>query len=191
MMKLLSSVLVLLAILTSPSAQALEVGVLGGLNFWSPSASSGLGSITTSAGSNLAAGAYVQKGFNPLFDVELGLMYVKKKADLTLLGSVSSSSYNAIQIPLILRTGFIPGNFFNVGAGAYYETVSGGTPSGQKSSDYGLVGSAQVRFPLAPLTKFIVDARYLMGLSEQSTDTTNISIKNRGIEVLAGLSFGI
>ncbi len=190
-MKLLSSLLVLLAMLASPHAQALEAGLLGGLNFWSPSASSNSGTITTTTGNNLAAGAYVQKSFNPLFDVELGLMYLKKKADLTLLGTTSSSSYNAIQIPLILRTGFIPGNFFNVGAGAYYETVSGSTSSGQKSSDYGLVGSAQVRFPLAPLTKFILDARYLMGLSEQSTDTANLSLKNRGVQVLAGLSFGI
>ncbi len=96
----------------------------------------------------------------------------------------------------------------NLGAGMYYEVgMSGGVDytdvtagtakenmtyanAGIKHNDYGALGSLQFKFPMGPLIKTIIDARYIYGLTEQNIDASSISIKNRYIQVLAGLGFG-
>jgi hypothetical protein len=136
-------------------------------------------------------------------DVEVDVIYMKKKATLSVTAPAVRTSVvemGSYMVPVIFRTSFVPGGFVNVGAGAYYEvgsTISqDGVSStyaaqGLKNHDLGLVGSAQVRLPLAPLVHVLADARYLMGLTEQSTDVANHgSTKNRSLQVYAGLSVG-
>jgi hypothetical protein len=186
-MKLLSGLILLCSLLATPAAHAIEVGVLGGLDFYNPSMSN---ATVVSPSSAIVGGAYFQTSFNALLDMDIGVMYAKKKADYTVLAATTTIDTSSIQIPVILRTGFVPGSFVNVGAGAYYEST-GTPPAGFKSSDFGLVGSAQVRLPLAPLMKFVIDARYLYGLGEQSSNTATNTISNRSVQVLGGFTLGI
>jgi hypothetical protein len=197
-------VVFLLSLFLIPNARALEVGALGGLNFFNPSLTLPAGTTATSATSGvLSGGLFFKKGFNPLLDVEVDLIYMKKKTTLAVTSPAVSSTtveMTSYMVPVIFRTSFVPGGFVNVGAGAYYEvgsTISqDGVSStyanqGLKNHDLGLVGSAQLRLPLAPLVHVLADARYLMGLTEQSTDVaSNGSTKNRSLQVYAGLSVG-
>jgi hypothetical protein len=201
-------ILLFLALGIENQANALEVGLLGGLNFWNPSVSPSAGATTvTSTSGDVAFGAFIKKDLNLLFDLEVDAIYMRKKNTLVYGGSFSglgtvSLEMSSVMIPVLIRTSFFPGGFLNLGAGAYYEAgtnrgvVTNGSPgtysgSSLNHSDLGLIGSAQVRLPIFPLVHAIVDARILHGLQEQSTDTSSQTVKNNSIQAFAGLSVGI
>jgi hypothetical protein len=191
------------------NAHALEAGVLGGVNHWGPSAElpTAGATLTTSSAMDTALGAYVKSGLNPLFDLELDLIYMKKRTVETFGGTASSLGVATVEtssylIPVLARTSFVPGGLFNVGAGAYYEigtnrgVIKNGTYQSYESalmkhSDLGLIGSVQAQIPILPLVRGILDARYLFGLTQQSTDTSVMSFKNRSFQAFLGLSVGI
>ncbi len=212
-MKKLSKVL-LLALFVNSSALAAEFGVLGGLSTFSPTAKVSLPiPITVQSYSSVMGGVYFKENLSMLFGVELDAIYLKKKVRYALAGFLDSTDESkAIQVPLILRANLIPGGYFNFGVGAYYEAgMSSGVDStnnltgasgnqtyanaGVKHNDYGAVGSVQLKIPLAPTVKFSVEGRYLYGLAEQSADTSaasgGLTIKNRYMQVIAGLGFGM
>ena len=192
----------LLALITLP-AKALEVGVEGGINYWNPTSTSTGETDTYSSSAATTFGVFAKGSLNFLFDAEVGIYSMNKKSTEAYAGTLTGT-YNlqtsSYVIPVIVRTSFVPGGLFNVGAGAYYEigTSSGITVNGVnqtyaasnvKNNDIGLVLSGQVRLPIAPLIHVLVDARYLYGLTEQSTITT-ASEKNRNLQFLAGVSVG-
>ncbi len=197
--------LLVLGTLSALPAQALEVGALGGLNFWGYGFAppSGTTAPTTKTTGSLAFGGFVRVGMNPLLDLELDLIYAKKKNAYTSGAGTNVFETSSYMVPVLVRSSFIPGNFINVGAGAYYEigtsngvTVNGVngaySDAGVKSHDIGLIGSVQMSLPVMPLVRFLIDGRYLHGLSEQQNDTaTNGSYKNRSIQAFAGISVGI
>ena len=208
-MKKFSILSLLFLILMPLNSHALEFGVLGGLNYDNSLGTGSSITYTTKASGAVVAGGFVKKSFNLLLDVELDIIYMKKKSTESYTGTVNSMDVSGSDvyesssylIPIIFRTSFVPGGIFNIGAGAYYEVgTSDGVKEngvkktyadvGVKHSDIGLVGSAQLRLPIVPLFHILVDGRYCYGLTEQST-TAGYSVKNKYIQVLAGFSFGI
>ena len=201
--------------LGSASAQAYTMGIMGGMNMSSQSATVGPGlngsTVSSTSGTGYQGGVYFAQNFTPMLTFELGLNYqsLQSKSTLTVLtGSTTiTTTEKRLQVPLIVRYWFIP-SILGFGVGGYYSMGLGNVKAdssneaitassngsykdaGLKSSDYGAVGSVQLRFPIGPTLRFLVDGRYLMGLAEQSTDTNNLSLKNREIDVLAGIGWG-
>jgi len=203
-MKLFKLLAVLFTFTLTGQAHALEVGLLGGLNFWgygfTPPAG---GTLTGKTSGQLGLGGFVKAGLNPILDLELDLIYMKKKNTISGASQTNVFETASYMIPVMVRTSFIPGGFVNVGAGAYYEigTSSGVivdgasgaySDAGVKSHDLGLIGSVQLRLPILPLVHFLVDGRYLYGLNEQSNDVASSgNFKNRSYQAFAGISVGI
>ena len=207
-MKRIITTLLTLGTLSGLNAHALEVGVLGGLNFWGYGFAPPTGAtLTGKTSGQLGLGAFVKTGLNPILDLELDLIYMKKKNTITIAAGTASQTNvfetASYMIPVMVRTSFIPGGFVNVGAGAYYEigTSNGVTfdgasgtysDAGVKHHDLGLIGSIQLRMPILPLVHFLVDGRYLFGLNEQNNDVSSSgSFKNRSYQAFAGISVGI
>jgi hypothetical protein len=207
-MKLFKLLAVVFAFTLTGQAHALEVGLLGGLNFWGYGFTPPTGAtLTGKTSGQLGLGAFVKTGLNPILDLELDLIYMKKKNTITIAAGTASQTNvfetASYMIPVMVRTSFIPGGFVNVGAGAYYEigTSNGVTfdgasvtysDAGVKHHDLGLIGSVQLRMPILPLVHFLVDGRYLYGLNEQNNDVaTSGNFKNRSYQAFAGISVGI
>lgn len=141
------------------------------------------------------------KMFRTLF-LETGGLYAVR--GFKQLGETSplEVTFNAIEIPLLLRYFFMPtvsvgmGAYFSHGLGTYSLKTDAGTASADYSfttygaDDYGLVASLALRFKLVPLTSLIVDGRYLYGLQNISHDPS-VSTSLRDLQVLTGIQFGI
>jgi hypothetical protein len=198
--RLLALSIVLMGI--SQSAKA-EIGVMLGYNMWSPSFSvptAGVVSTVSGKGGFLGGLSYTAS-LVPMIGLEIDGLYVTRKADLVLTGLVNQTqtfSQNVIEIPVLLRLHLMP--LISVGVGPYFAlgmgnvTVNGTSESysaaGVQTSDFGGVASVQLGLPLG-LVKLSLDARYVLGMKEQSTDTSTNSEKNREIQILAGLKFGM
>ena len=143
-----------------------------------------------------------------MFNLEIDAIYVNRKFEIATSAPTDDTiSYQALQIPVLLRINLLPGGLVSVGAGGYYEVGMGsisdtndtnGSVSSEtyssaliKTSDFGLLGSLRVQIPVFIRTHVLVDARYLYGLTEQSTAPSTATIKNRYVQVFAGLGFSI
>ena len=208
-MKKLNISLFVTVLCASFQANAGEFGLAGGVSRWSPAFTAGAGSTSAVTPSiSTTFGAFYRFHFISIFALEIDGLYIQRKAEIAQsLNGVSQSDVTyqskVIQIPVILRTQLIP-RYVNVGVGGYYESgmSSGVTQSGtttgnsgfaganSKHSDYGLVGSLEFRLPIIPGIAFIIDGRYLYGLSQQLLDTSSgSSQKSRYIQALGGLTF--
>lgn len=130
---------------------------------------------------------------------------------------------NAISIPLVLKLDLAHifnvgvGGFYEMGMGdpkatvydsagnvfaGYPKTmkwgyeaadVAAGTASGTSKTNYGLLLTAGMNFPIAPTLSFALSGEYEMGLANRNVDTTipTATEKSTVISVLAGLSFHI
>jgi len=210
-MKFLGTLIAVTAFVVSGQrASAGEFGVLGGLSIFQPSMSyvSTSETVVTKGSTSSAFGVFYVSPLSLMFNLEIDALYVSKKAEFVYAGLLSADetfSYNAIQIPVILRASILPMGLLSVGAGAYYEIGMGsitdtdnvagtsGTESystaGIKNNDFGLLGTVKVQIPIMPRTRILIDARYLYGLSEMSTAPSSYSIKDRYLQVFAGLGF--
>jgi len=66
-----------------------------------------------------------------------------------------------------------------------------------KSVEFGLAFGAGVEFSVAPFTSLLVDARYSLGLTNTASDQSiqpgeqSITVKTNGIQISAGVMFGL
>jgi hypothetical protein len=200
-MKLSAIFIALMAFSQSASA---ETGVLLGYNIWSPAVSTTIAGASVSSASkgDFLAGLSYTTSLTPFFSLEIDGLYVTRKSDTTvsILGSSSTgvTSQNVIEVPILFRVHLLP--MVNLGVGPYFAygvgdfTSSGTSQSYQAAStsrtDYGAEASAQIKFPIAPGIHVSAEGRYVLGLKEESTNSST-SAKNREIQVLAGLTFGL
>ncbi len=202
-MKKQSMLFLLIFSLTSTIANAGTWGVLGGLNIDTPAIKDTTGALsyTSKASSGMGFGISHESNFLGVVGLEIDALYIQNKFDINIVG-VSTNTYiqNALQIPVIARFYLLP--IFDIGVGAYYEIGMPGVnvngvdhtygDENMKNRDYGLVGSLRMRFHIAPRLRLVIDGRYNYGLNELTADTsTNVSIKNRNIQALAGVSFAL
>ena len=153
-------------------------------------------------------GALFELRMVPLIGLEFGALYAPRKAAYsTVTPAVANITVtgNGYQFPALLRLHL--GRFFSLGVGGYYakgkgdvtvETEMNGNKTTQQEtyaqlqqsdSDYGIATSLALTTRLAPLTYFLLDGRYLIGLKNTSLAAGG-ERKFNDMQVLAGLQFG-
>lgn len=193
---------ILLMSLLSAPAQAFDLSVLGGLNFYNPSETGAI-AIDTSSKAGLTYGAYLGWMNTPGTTLEIGLLKVKRKYGFKSGTTDLSSSGSAIEIPLMLRLTMIP--MLSFGGGVYYahvsqtETIDGRIlgvavntkreNSDFRQDDFGLRLSARFEMPLAPLVKLLLEGNYVHGLRDLTVSNTT-ERKNRELQLLTGVQLG-
>lgn len=196
-------VLVLLAaVFTAGSAQAIELNVLGGFTAGRPAASNT--GATYTARSGLTFGATVDFDFIPMFAIETGLLnigYKYRAADSA--GRETDISNRAWEMPILLRYTALP--VFDFGAGFYFQryrttysakSVATGVETtrnswegaGLSTGDFGLKLGGRAKFPIVPLTNFLVELDLKRGLKNLASGGS--SYRTAEMDLLAGVSFG-
>jgi hypothetical protein len=208
-------ILGLVALFCSVSAFALGIDFVGGANTSTVNNTliNPQTSVSTNAqgGSGYEYGVLIESGGH-FFGLQTGALYIQRQDTVNLVvgaNTVSANStWNSIEIPLLLRLHALP--FLVIGAGgAYYlgqgqitykqtdpGNIAGGNASGSASySDYGrvtndfaAVASAEIDVPLAPTAHLLLRADYQYGL----TNLDNSGTYDQKISVLSymgGLGF--
>lgn len=194
------------------SASAFELGVEGGLSIHSPGLTINSGGATTptlGSKTNITYGVFAGTSALPGFQLESGLMLIPRRfTETDQTGIIADTKFNNLVVPVMVRFTLLP--MISIGGGAYYAmgtgqisttiTPAGGTAGaevlsdfdsngGIKKSGYGALASARLDLPMAPLVSLLLDARYLMDLSDRSGDSSE-SLKGKDLQILTGLSFG-
>lgn len=193
--------LILSLFFAAPPAHALKVAVVGAVNQTDPKVT---GSIYTGK-SALGGGALLEFHVMPFVGFQVGALSLERKAAYeSAPGTTLEFSARMIEFPVLLKAYL--GHFLSIGGGAYYAKYSSkvnwrlksaaGESSGtfspsdihNSTNDYGALASLALYFPLAPLTKILVDGRYTMGAKNNSTSSGTTHYND--MQLLAGLQFG-
>jgi hypothetical protein len=187
MMKVSTRILVFLALalfMGASASYAATISLVGTGDISNPSNSGSSDSYGNKVG--FGGGALMDFRLMERTAFEVGGLYITRKLDDTTTGDVTQT--HAIQVPVLLRFYLHP--MISIGFGGYWAHASSdATSQGYKSSDYGLVGGAAVRFPLTQAMRLLVDVRYNDGLANVSTG--DATIKNRDIQALVGFQFAL
>lgn len=192
MKRLLALGLTLSTLGLSRPAQALELTVLGGLNFAKTAYEPDVDFDSKIA---FSYGGLIATDFATLFTIETGALFMNRKV----ADALNSYRMSTFQIPLLLRVSLPIVSF---GAGAYYafklgditqeDLLTGGETDLEpaKSGDFGLMGNVRLSFPFAPTMAIVLDGRYSFGLTNQS-ETAGETAKTRDLAVFAGLNLSL
>jgi hypothetical protein len=196
--------ILILCALLAPQAQAARLSLVGLANSTSPNSPG----VEYSSETSYGVGLLLESRLVPMFGFEIGALYAPRKYSLaTAVPTATNVTYTGktYEFPAALRIHL--GRNFSLGFGGYYamskgdvqqQTTSAAGSStqsvtyasqNQTDSDYGLLGSIQAGFRLTPLTHLVFDARYLMGLKNNST-IAGSDRKYNDLELLAGLQLG-
>lgn len=196
----------IVAIATSmPAMASPKFSFFGGVDQVSIRKTNITGAYTGKLG--MAGGLGVEFMLGSKVGLELDAIYVQRKWDLTASGITVTTAASYVEVPLLLR--FWLGQVFSLGAGGYYAQGIGKlkltsslssltlpdasfTSYGLKSKDYGAVGVAGFNFKLGSSAAFLLEGRYVYGLSEglQPGPAASASWKFSDIQGFAGLRFG-
>lgn len=152
------------------------------------------------------SGALFGVPFMEGWSIEVGVLYNNK--EFQALPSGGSNSYVLtpyIDIPVQVRYWWM--DMFSIGLGGYYSFKIGrsvvgllgqsptsiggtGTTLGVTSSDLGLVGSLQLKYPVTERAKILLDYRYLFGLLDVM-QASGVTGSYSTMQLLVGLSFKI
>jgi hypothetical protein len=162
----------------------------------------GVESVDVSAKFGLTGGGFVQFAFNEGFSLQPEMLFVMKGVNLDLADNAGSASakVNYLELPLFVRfdrtlndtlRGFVmAGPSFGVKVG------TGGTLDGvQGTSDFDIdpaIGSRDFGLAFAgglEWEKFLVEARYVLGLTDIATDIYfhEDELRNRSFSIMVGL----
>lgn len=217
MKKALLPAVVLVLFLSSTSLAQLpfKLGIRAGLNIaglsWDPALPSG---VDNSSRIGFKFGAMAEMGFIPMFALQIEPMYVQKGGKLSLPGQEITNKLTYLDIPILLKLKLpVPGPVTpyafagpSIGILLSASSETGGQDTDIKdqlsSTDFGLDFGAGVAFDVAPLVSLMLDARYSLGLSDifgdtgkqdwaQETGIVGQKIKTTGIQIIAGVMFGL
>lgn len=194
-------------LISAPASAAIDLNLLGVLNFISPNYSdTSIPQADSSGGTSLGFGVMGGIDLLPGFRTELGLIYLPQEFTATRSGTNTETKVKYLQIPLIARFTGLP--FFNVGAGGHFslavgdaevKTTTGGVSTAQflgrdqaniSSTDWGLIASLQTKsFNLATV-HLLGEIRYVLGLHDINT-SSNVDVKFNDFQILAGVGINI
>ncbi len=150
----------------------------------------------------IGGGASLELGLGQRFTFEIGAFYTPYlfKVVVANLESDITSRWNMIHIPALFRLNI--GSVVSLGVGGYYGLGIGkahteGTLVGvaftddsdlsdNQKSDYGALGSLEIKFRLGSHINLVFEGRYLMGMKNVSSSTTSTQ-KISHVQGLAGL----
>jgi hypothetical protein len=191
-----------LALLTSTPAFALKLSGVGVADWSTPKV---IGSDYKALPS-YGLGALLEFRVMPFVGFEIGALSVPRRFEYVKPNTENKVQYKMkmTQIPVQLKAYLGRSIAFGVGAyyakfnetGSYDITIDGVTTSGtdtlasqnQSASDYGLVTSLALYFHIAPFTKFLIDARYTMGIKDNNPGVGTTHYND--VQALTGLQFG-
>ncbi len=185
----------LAAVVFAQPAQAMvNVSAVGSFNITTTHLDPSNPLLITSAGNGFGGGALVSFGLMPAFELETGALYTPFVSHFGAAPIEANLTQKYIVIPVVARFTLLP--IISVGAGISYGVKSGDLTSdnsafpftGTAKNNLSLTGSVALRLPLAPMFGFLVDARYNLGLTDQS-GTAGTTQKFNQIQILAGLNF--
>lgn len=155
-------------------------------------------------------GALITLPILPFFELETGLLYSAEKPSLFMITNSSLSNTftkTYFKFPFVLQFNVL--NFVTFGAGAFVglaqgdltysnKIVPGVTDAGTMSyeaaqlskTNYGLLLSAGIQYPILPLTRLLFKGYYEIGAANLTTVSGSTS-QSSGLHLLAGLSFGL
>jgi hypothetical protein len=217
MKKTLLPAVILLMFLSSTTFAQLpfKLGARVGLNIANLSFSPDLPSaVDKSSRIGFKFGAAAELGFIPMFAVQIEPMYVMKGAKFSANGAEETFKYSYLEIPILLKLKIptpgpvTPYAFAGPNIGIFLsgtDEYTGGSEDLKdftSSVDFALDIGAGVSFDIAPFTSLLIDARYSLGLSnifndkgqlswQQLTGQSSQSVKTTGIQIVAGVMFGL
>lgn len=191
----------LATIFTATPAHALRVSLVGAANYSTPETKPAWDFNGKPA---FGGGALLELGFIPGLGLETGALWLPRKYEVLNAGYTYTTEQNMVQVPLMLRARLA--NVFSLGIGGYYATYTGNieyqrdrlgsvpvvdTYGNQalSSDDYGVIASVAFYSSLTPLARFMLDARYVIGVKDN--DNLFYEKKFRDIQILMGLQFGL
>jgi hypothetical protein len=210
----MKSILYVLALISSSSAFAFGIDLVGGLNSTTPNASY-IGTLTATSsvdsGNGNEYGVLIEIG-GGLFGFQTGALFIKREETIALTLSSNTvsikTSWTALQIPMLVRIHPLP--FLAIGVGAAVNmgqgdlsydqkdpgNLSGGTKTGSESfdafgqmkNDWVGVASAEIDVPLAPMAHLILRADYQQGLTNVD-NSGSFNEKLNTITYMGGLGF--
>ncbi len=163
---------------------------------------SGFESVDVSAKFGLTGGGFVQFAFNEGFSLQPEMLFVMKGVNLDLANNAGSASakVNYLELPLFVRfdrtlndtlRGFVmagPSFAVKVGTGGTLDGVQGTSDfdidPAIGSRDFGLAFAGGLEWQ-----KFLVEARYVLGLTDIATDIYfhEDELRNRSFSIMVGL----
>lgn len=200
-----SAWLVLLFILFCNSpAHALRLSVVGAVNSSEPKE---LGEQYKGVPA-LGGGLLAEFRMVPMLGLEFGALYMprrfEREIEIPVTAKITTEG-KMYEFPVLLRAHL--GGFLSLGVGGYYATATGhvqrevqagASTTGsrysyaeaqQTTSDFGLATSLALHIHMAPLTYFLLDGRYTMGMKNNSTAPGG-DRKYNDMQLLAGIQFG-
>jgi hypothetical protein len=198
-MKQLFPLILAIGLFTASPAWALKISLLGGANLSKPELT---GSYAPAYKEKEAfgAGALLEFGMLPAIGLEFGALYLPRKFEYTVTGGATPNStivseFNMMQFPVLLRATL--GGVLSIGVGGYYARYpdapkvynSINNELAHSESDYGVATSLALYMPFSPLSRFMIDGRYNIGVKDNMTGIG--SLKYTDMQVLVGLQLGM
>ena len=187
------SILIVVALFAAAnvSAQGVELGLKGGLNFANQTFESANFSVSPDARTGFHAGAFLTLFVTDNFAIQPEFLFSVQgsKFDIGGFGEISNT-FNYVNIPILLR--YNPVDIFNIHVGpqvgllmSAVSEISGTKQDIEdlKSTDLGLAFGAGVDLPFG----LVGGVRYIMGISNISDDASaDDSLKNNVFQVYVG-----
>ena len=190
---------------TQVNAGTMTAGFKGGVNWGDLSGDNAPDNASMRTG--FQGGAFLRSDINPQFGVQGEVLYVQKGVEGDFLTDdldIHPATYKLdyIDIPIVFVANFPAGDKFgfNVFGGPSFNFNTGATADVEehgsvdldnvKGFEFGAVIGAGLAYKLSSMS-LIADVRYSLGASSISDDIDgeSIDVKNRGIGLMAGLSF--
>jgi hypothetical protein len=164
-------------------SHASQFGVLAGFNDFDVATDPHTGNTS---GTGFVGGLSFDTSLIPLISLEIDGLYSSKKYH----SGVTQQTLNSIQFPAIFRLNLLP--VISFGLGPYYQFGfdSDYSAAGLNTNDYGGVFSIRLKLPL-PVVDILLDARYLLGLSNDNNASNLTSAKFEEFELLGGVTWTI
>lgn len=182
-----------IALFASP-AWAIKLSLVGGANLTTPELSPA--NTNYEAKEAFGGGALLEFGMLPAVGLEFGALYLPRKFEYTVGAStLATSEFNTVQFPVILRATL--GGILSLGVGGYYAYYpdapdvrdSTNARLTHDNSDYGVATSVALYMPFSPISRFMIDGRYNIGVKDNLPGSREL--KYNDLQVLVGLQFGM
>jgi hypothetical protein len=201
--KTILATLALIMMYTSASfSQEIGMGIEGGLNLSNISTTP---TFTTSSKTGFTVGGFADIGVSRIVSIRPAVRYTVKGYTQQLNNGVTlNESYHYIEIPLMIKASiplhrvkpyFEAGPNLGIQLSANQEFSLNGQVQDQDSGpfynavDFGLYFGSGMEFSVAPNTDLFTAFGYSLGLTNISKN--QVSAKNNGFRIMAGVKFGI
>lgn len=149
--------------------------------------------------SGLVFGAFVEWEMGSFFYLQPEILFVPKGGATTALGVETKYHLNDMEIPLLLKLKLDVGPlavYGLVGPALGFSTARQIEVAGLKtdstafkSSDFTFHAGAGMMLSLFPTLNFLLEARYITGLTNRSDSTAFTSVKTQTFAVMGGIAF--